>query len=215
MPSVLQLLTHLCPLVTTASRAGGLSSSSWITTQSGRPSTSPPPPPAPRGLPGPPCPGRAPNSSPSTPTWTPRPAPWPRAAAPPRWERASRFALRRAPPPSPRAGGLAGSSRRPCSRPLLSPPHQHRPSYQVVTHIPQLQFHPPLSPRTSHPLASRSPNSLSALAAASAWTWVRARAGPGAWRGLVLPPQTPDVTSHLLQGVKVRQPVIYWRWVRN
>ncbi len=155
----LQFLTHLRPLVTEETCASDLSVYSWNLTLPHRLSTSLHRPLAPHSLPSPPSLGRALNSSHRTPTWTPLSAPLPKAAAPPRWERAWKCTPHRALPPSLRAGSHVRSRRStlhcsPRLLSLLSPQlsHQCHPSHLVLCQtvpswlllILQLQSHPRL-----------------------------------------------------------------------
>lgn len=118
-----------------------------------------------------PCPGRSPDRRPSTPTWTIRPAPWPKAVAPPQWGKASRRGRRMTPlPPTKRESPVRSwrpilpCSARPCHRHHLSPPaHPRR------LHIPHLRHHPMVLTRTLRPLASLFWSSLSARVAACVW----------------------------------------------
>lgn len=203
----LKLLSHLLPLVTKASAASGPSGSSWRATARSRPSTSPSLPRrrhlSLRSLRPPPSPGRAPSWRPSTPTWTPPPAPWPRAAARPRWARAPR--RRRARLASTGAGSLLGSPRprSPC-RPRLRSLRRRlcRPALSPTALSPRLPPAPqPLWPpggpcRTCSPLASPSPSSRWALVAASAWRCCPAAGSPP-------PPQALEAMPRRRQWSKV------------
>lgn len=198
----LKLLTHLLPLVTKVNSARDPSGFSLITTLRSHLFHFPLPHQGPRSLHSLLSPGRAPNSRHITPTWTRPPAPWPKAVAPPHWPRASR--PHRAPLASTKAEGPVGSWRlSPLCWPCL-PPHQHRLCHPALSQtlsprlLPSLRLRClPVGPlRTSCPLASPSPNSLWALAAASAWRWRPAR-------GFLLPPQGLDVMWRQLQESKV------------
>lgn len=163
-----------------------------------------------------PFPGRSPDRRSSTPTWTIRPAPWPKAAAPPRWERASRPGRHLIPLPARKNKSLVRSWRPvlPCSAHLC---HRLRPSPPApprLLHMLQLRHHPAASTPTPRPLASPCWSSLSARVAASVWTGGRALVClelPDVKLRSILQPEVSQNTDYV-RTLKLKTDVSVWLW---
>lgn len=114
--------------------------------------------------------GRSPDRRPSTPTWTILPAPWPKAAVPPQWGRASRPGRHLTP-----LTATTKESRVRNWRPI-PPRSAHHLSWPAPPWLLHILCHPFVLTRTPRPLASPFWSSLSARVAASVWKGARAPA---------------------------------------
>lgn len=134
--------------------------------------------------------GRSPDRRPSTPTWATLPAPWPKAAAPPQWERASRPGRRLTPHTATKKESPVRSWR------PIPPRSAHHLSWIAPPWLLHILCRPFVLPRTRRPLASPFWSSLSARAAASVWKGSRAP--------VCL--QLPDTTLRSILELVVSQP---------